>query len=345
MLDFHSHSFCSKQSISIAFIYLKEHSLSEDIGAVEASDILSAISNEECSVTSEILDKNSSANSQSTSHINAIEVIQVIFTANAANYYYRWNPCSTISGGEQRTKTNDKTNSGVQNLESDRLGHIDSPEDDESPISTDGTEPFHGESLLDDISSVLGHDFLGALQDSTITEDTTTLCGIEKPKRKLSSKRKSIPIVSTNVTNQPLLEGDDSLENSNENPLQFGFENIVFEIDNRCDDQKAGGPSRCSLAHFIEGNDIARQSSKVSTFTNIHISYFESSLHIHQDMSNIVYYSPQCELSLATSADMKVKPVKIIHHCTLYQKESRTFRCSSRNFFCSVESFKFVFNF
>lgn len=55
----------------------KDHSLSEDIGAVEASDVLSAISNEECSVTSEILDKNSSINSHSHSHINAIEVIQV----------------------------------------------------------------------------------------------------------------------------------------------------------------------------------------------------------------------------------------------------------------------------
>lgn len=47
--------------------------MSEDIGGIEASDILSAISNEECSVTSEILDKNSSG----TSHINAIDMIQV----------------------------------------------------------------------------------------------------------------------------------------------------------------------------------------------------------------------------------------------------------------------------
>lgn len=132
-------------------------------------------------------------------------------------------------------------------------------------MSTDGTEPFHGESLLDDISSVLGHDFLGALQDTTITDDTTTLCGIERPARKLSAKRKSMPIATTNVTNEPLIERDDSLENSNEQPVQFGFENIVFEIDNRCDDQKAGAPSRgCSLAQFVEGNDIARQSFKVS---------------------------------------------------------------------------------
>lgn len=56
--------------------------MSEDIGAIEASDVLSAISNEECSVTSEILDKNSSIHSHS--HINAIEVIQVSLVTAAA---------------------------------------------------------------------------------------------------------------------------------------------------------------------------------------------------------------------------------------------------------------------
>lgn len=53
----------------------QEHSISDE-NAAEASDVLSAISNEECSVTSEILDKNSS-NSQSQSHIHAAEIIQV----------------------------------------------------------------------------------------------------------------------------------------------------------------------------------------------------------------------------------------------------------------------------
>lgn len=154
------------------------------------------------------------------------------------------------------------------------MGHIDSPEDDDSPGSTDATEPFQAESLLDDISSVLGHDFLGALQDSSLTDDTTTICGIEKPRRKLSFKRKSIPMVSTNVMDHPLIERDDSLENSNENPLQFGFENIVFEMDNRCDDQKAGEPVRaCSLAHFVEGNDIARTSFKVCKFLPANFFY------------------------------------------------------------------------
>lgn len=54
------------------------------------------------------------------------------------------------------------------------------------------------------------------------------------------------------------MESDDG-----ENPLQFGFENIVFEIDNRCDDQKKAQPRRfCSLARFMEGSDIERKSVK-----------------------------------------------------------------------------------
>lgn len=89
----------------------------------------------------------------------------------------------------------------------------------------------------------------GALQDNTITEDTTTLC-TDKP-RKRSLKKKCVP---TRV------DSEDS-----ENPLQFGFENIVFEIDNRCDDQKASEPVKlCSLAQFVEGFDIARKSVKVN---------------------------------------------------------------------------------
>lgn len=135
-------------------------------------------------------------------------------------------------------------------MDSDRLGHIDSPED-----VSELTEVLQGESLLDDISSVLGQDLLGAWQDNTITEDTTTLCG-SKPPRRLS-KKKPKEVVA--------IERADSLVDLNENPLQFGFENIVFEMDNRCDDQKSREPIRyCSLAQFVEGNDIARKSFKVN---------------------------------------------------------------------------------
>lgn len=102
---------------------------------------------------------------------------------------------------------------------------------------------------MDDLSSVLREGMFGALQeDNTITEDTVTLCGNTQPKA--STRNKQITRI----------DSDES-----ENPLQFGFENIVFEIDNRCDDQKSSKEpiKYCSLAKFVEGNDIARKSFKV----------------------------------------------------------------------------------
>ncbi|XP_070142722.1 diacylglycerol kinase eta isoform X7 [Drosophila kikkawai] len=196
-----------------------EQSSSDDLGG-EASDVLSAISNEECSVASEIFDKQDAG--QTLGDI-------------------------------------------IQNLDASNFTHIDSPE------TSDETEAMPGESIMDDISSVLGHDITYALQDSTLTDDTTTLCsehmGPAKPPRKKSlnalghshsgvhpRRRNSSP---PRMPRLARMESDD-------NPQQFGFENIVFEIDNRCDDQKMREPPRyCSLAQFVEGNDIARQSFKL----------------------------------------------------------------------------------
>ncbi|XP_055633713.1 diacylglycerol kinase eta isoform X2 [Toxorhynchites rutilus septentrionalis] len=181
------------ENITIIDTDMPERSSSEDVPG-EASDVLSAISNEECSVTSEILDRQSDNNSQ-------------IHTADL-----------------------------IQDLDTDRFSHIDSPE------TSDTTEALHGESLMDDISSVLGQDLLGALQDNTITEDTTTLCTLDHTKRRSFKNRKQ---------QKDCYELD-----------QFGFENRVFDIDNRCDDQKVREPRYCSLAKFVEGNDIARKSFK-----------------------------------------------------------------------------------
>lgn len=108
---------------------------------------------------------------------------------------------------------------------------------------------------MDDMSSVLGHDIFSAMQDNTITEDTTTLCTVDRPRKKSFRKKKTMTSTIGRVNS----------EETGDNPLQFGFENIVFEIDNRCDDQKAKEPIRyCSLAQFVEGNDIARKSFKVN---------------------------------------------------------------------------------
>jgi diacylglycerol kinase (ATP) len=134
----------------------------------------------------------------------------------------------------------------IQDLNDDRIGHIDSPETSET------TDALHGESLMDDISSVLGHDLLGALQDNTITEDTTTLCTIDPPvlslpiNRNKNSKNKNFEIVNDKTT-------------------QFGFENRVFDLPDitkaSTDIEQIRLPS---LAKFEEGNDIARKSFRLS---------------------------------------------------------------------------------
>ncbi|XP_037891188.1 diacylglycerol kinase eta isoform X6 [Glossina fuscipes] len=194
--------------------------------ADEASDILSAISNEECSVASEIFDA-------------------------SENHLQQQMPLGDLLQVSKK-------------LESTAFTHIDSPE------TSDETEAMPGESLMDDISSVLGHDITSALQDSIITDDTVTLCSdtIAGPLTPKPARHKKL---SVNLVAQPKRRNSSpprrtvhiDRTNSDDNPQQFGFENIVFEIDNRCDDQKIREPTRyCSLAQFVEGNDIARQSFK-----------------------------------------------------------------------------------
>lgn len=115
---------------------------------------------------------------------------------------------------------------------------------------------------MDDLSSVLREGMFGALQeDNTITDDTATLCGNAQPTASARNKQMT------------RIDSEES-----ENPLQFGFENIVFEIDNRCDDQKSSKEpiKYCSLAKFVEGNDIARKSFKVfdDKIVSIWVAYF-----------------------------------------------------------------------
>lgn len=133
--------------------------------------------------------------------------------------------------------------------------HIDSPETDTYPNS----EALQGESLLDDISSVLGHDMYGFDQDSmenTYTDDTTLfpsdLSDLNKYERKKSLKRNSID--KARRCSKTKFEED----------AQFGFENRAFMtqtvvIDNKMDSEPV---KYCSLAQFVEGSDIARRSFK-----------------------------------------------------------------------------------
>lgn len=136
----------------------------------------------------------------------------------------------------------------IQDLGTDyRIGHIDSPETSET------TDVLHGESLMDDISSVLGQDVFGPLQDITITDDTTTLCTADPPRRTLSFKHPKTV-------------------------AQFGFENRAFDFDQN--ELPIDQPQKryCSLAQFVEGNDIARKSFKRLSRTNKSASSFRNKL-------------------------------------------------------------------
>ncbi|KAF2903351.1 hypothetical protein ILUMI_02836 [Ignelater luminosus] len=143
--------------------------------------------------------------------------------------------------------------------------HIDSPETDTYPNS----EALHGESLLDDMSSVLGHDIYGYDQDSienTYTDDTTLFASdlsdlkLDKAhEHKRSLKRNSIDKIRR------------SSRSKIDEDAQFGFENRAFTqnmfLDNKYETEQV---KYCSLAQFVEGNDIARRSFKrVRTTTKV----------------------------------------------------------------------------
>lgn len=218
----------------------QDQSASSDDLPGESSDILSALSNEECSVTSEILDPPHGEQQQQQQQSQQSQQPQQQ-PLQQAQYDSHGQPIHVADI--------------IQDLESDQLGHIDSPE------TSDTTDVLHGdESLMDDMSSVLAQDMFAA--DASFADDTMTLCAADDgggamtrsgPQRR-SLKGRPKPERAPFVR----MESEET-----ENPLQFGFENIVFEIDNRCDDQKKAQPVRfCSLARFVEGSDIARKSFK-----------------------------------------------------------------------------------
>ncbi|XP_076269498.1 diacylglycerol kinase eta isoform X2 [Rhynchophorus ferrugineus] len=184
----------------------------------ECSSIISAISNEEVSIASEILDKGS-------------------FVPRKG------------SDGEDVNG---------------HICHIDSPETDTYPTS----DVVQGESLMDDISSMLGEMLYGYDQDSvadTYTDDTTLFHS--ELERKISIKRDSLE----RKKRSSLRRKSAPVTARMEDDAQYGFENRAFMsqhvyLDNRFEyDQPR---KYCSLAQFVEdcfhiiGSDIARRSFK-----------------------------------------------------------------------------------
>ncbi|XP_044751269.1 diacylglycerol kinase eta isoform X2 [Coccinella septempunctata] len=160
----------------------------------EDSSLMSTISNEEASITSEILDQKSFCPRKD-------------------------------SDGEDLNG---------------HIGHIDSPETDTFPNS----DPLLGESIMDDISSMLGEVMYGYDQESmenTATDDTSLFAS----EKRRSLKRDSLE--RHRKSSKPKIE--------EEEPVQFGFENRAF--------MTYPEPKKyCSLARFNEGNDIDRRSFK-----------------------------------------------------------------------------------
>ena len=126
------------------------------------------------------------------------------------------------------------------------IGHIDSPETDTYPNS----EALHGESIVDDISSMLGNDLCGYdSMENTYTDDTTLFANefadLKMEKRR-SLKRDSLERIRR------------SSRHKIDEDAQFGFENRAFISQHMLESE----PKYCSLAQFVEGNDIARKSFK-----------------------------------------------------------------------------------
>ncbi|XP_050684613.1 diacylglycerol kinase eta-like [Leptidea sinapis] len=137
------------------------------------------------------------------------------------------------------------------------IGHIDSPEVSETTYMN--SETIHGESIMDDISSMLGQDVLLAMmgkngENETYTDDTTLFT---------SDTVSDIPMDSRNPSIEKTNEAKFKYISKSKKPVdtdveKFGFENRVFYLENaaKADEQV----KYCSLAQFEEGSDIARKS-------------------------------------------------------------------------------------
>lgn len=143
------------------------------------------------------------------------------------------------------------------------ISHIDSPETDTYPTS----DVVQGESLMDDISSMIGEMLYGYDQDSvadTYTDDTT-LFHAELGKfflvfeilnlvwwleRKLSVKKDSLERKKRNSIRRKSAPGAPRVDED----AQYGFENRAFMSQHVYLDNRFDQPKRyCSLAQFVEG--------------------------------------------------------------------------------------------
>lgn len=137
------------------------------------------------------------------------------------------------------------------------IGHIDSPEMSETTYAN--SETLHGESIMDDISSMLGQEVLMAMmgkngENETYTDDTTLFTSDTASDITLDSRNPSLQKhneTKTKYISKIKKPKDGEVE-------KFGFENKVFYIENATKVEEQ--IKYCSLAQFEEGSDIARKS-------------------------------------------------------------------------------------
>lgn len=201
-----------KRRLSIESPAKRGHSPEPTSEEKDLSDILSAMSNEECSVSSDVLD-------------------QKPFQAPQ-------NPDGEDVNGH--------------------ICHIDSPETSDT-TTCPNSETIHGESIMDDMSSVLGQDLVLAMVgkngeiENTFTDETTLFTSDTTSEIQMDSRNPSLEKYDERIFNF-LQKAKKSAKDIEE---KFGFENKVFNLAANNENVKY-----CSLAQFVEGNDIARKSFK-----------------------------------------------------------------------------------
>ncbi|KAJ0181458.1 hypothetical protein K1T71_003543 [Dendrolimus kikuchii] len=136
------------------------------------------------------------------------------------------------------------------------IGHIDSPEISDTTYVN--SETIHGESIMDDISSMLGQDVLMAMmgkngENETYTDDTTLFTSDTVSDIAMDSRNPSLE-----KNHDAKLKYITKMSKKEAEVEKFGFENRVFYIENanKVEEQI----KYCSLAQFEEGSDIARKS-------------------------------------------------------------------------------------
>ncbi|XP_028165995.1 diacylglycerol kinase eta [Ostrinia furnacalis] len=137
------------------------------------------------------------------------------------------------------------------------IGHIDSPEVSDATYMN--SETLHGESIMDDISSMLGQDVLMAMmgkngENETYTDDTTLFTSDTVSDIQMDSRNPSLE-----KNNETKMKYISKIKKPKEGEVEkFGFENRVFYIENATKVEEQ--IKYCSLAQFEEGSDIARKS-------------------------------------------------------------------------------------